>query len=366
MTSVVFLWDNIGPLHADRIEATRARLQDAARIVGVSVFAGSNEYDWVPATQGSVTLFADRREFGPVRFAGRLLGLVRRHRAGHVFLCNHDRSYVFLAALLLRATGRRVYLMVDSKFDDRERFLRRELAKWVFLLPYHGAMVAGPRSHDYMRFFGFPPERIRLGYDTVDVARLRGQAGKDPEPPFADRPFIIVARLVEKKNIALAIRAFAAAFAANRQRRLLICGSGPLLADLQRLCGQLGVAELVEFKGFVQTEVVSKLLAGSLALVLPSVEEQYGQVIAEAQALGTPAIVSLPCGARDELIRSGVNGFIVEPDNVEGLAYFMTLLGNDEVLWRRMKERTEGFAGLADADRFARSVAGFVTGEEAR
>jgi hypothetical protein len=50
------------------------------------------------------------------------------------------------------------------------------------------------------------------------------------------------------------------------------------------------------------------------------------------------------------LIRSGVNGFVIEPDNAAGLAFFMQLLSDDEDLWRRMGlaattyVRVKGFA----------------------
>jgi L-malate glycosyltransferase len=67
--------------------------------------------------------------------------------------------------------------------------------------------------------------------------------------------------------------------------------------------------------------------------------------------------VSDNCGARDMLVRNGVNGFVVEPDNPAGLAYFMGLLDRDEALWRRMALASESFAALGDAAHFARAVA---------
>ena len=65
------------------------------------------------------------------------------------------------------------------------------------------------------------------------------------------------------------------------------------------------------------------MLRKSLALILPSTEEQFGFVVLEALALGIPVIVSENVGARDLHVRTGVNGFIFEPDNEKGLAFFM-------------------------------------------
>jgi glycosyltransferase involved in cell wall biosynthesis len=94
--------------------------------------------------------------------------------------------------------------------------------------------------------------------------------------------------------------------------------------------------------------------------VLPSIEEQFGNVIPEAQAMGLPVILSDNCGGRDLLVRSGVNGFVVESDNPEGLAYFMQLLSEDEGLWRRMCVASQIFVERANSARFADAVEALI------
>jgi hypothetical protein len=76
----------------------------------------------------------------------------------------------------------------------------------------------------------------------------------------------------------------------------------------------------------------------------------------EAIALGVPVLVSENCGARDLLVRSGVNGYMVEPDNAEGLAYLMGLLANDEREWRRLAANAQEFRALADTAYFVAGV----------
>jgi len=92
-------------------------------------------------------------------------------------------------------------------------------------------------------------------------------------------------------------------------------------------------------------------------LILPSTEEQFGQVVPEALAMGLPIIISANCGARDELVRTGVNGFVVESDNAEGMASFMLLLATDEALWRRMCIATARFMPHGDVTEFTNGVA---------
>jgi glycosyltransferase involved in cell wall biosynthesis len=175
--------------------------------------------------------------------------------------------------------------------------------------------------------------------------------------PFEMRHFTIIARLVPKKNISMALEAYAIyRVQTSKPRQLHLCGSGPLEAALRTEAAELGIEDLVIFHGFLQSEHICPILGTTLALLLPSTEEQFGLVVIEAQAMGLPVIVSENCGARDLLVRNGVNGFVIEPDNPVGLAYFMGLIDKDESLWRRLAMATERSAALGDASLFANSI----------
>jgi glycosyltransferase involved in cell wall biosynthesis len=249
--------------------------------------------------------------------------------------------------------------MNDSKFDDMPRNVWGEMLKRQLLKPYHGCLVAGTRAQDYARFLGIRPERIVRGYDTISVQRMRAQMN-DSIPvsvSFDERHFTIVARLVEKKNHKVALQAYRSYVSQNTNpRRLVICGSGVLEGELKAQVKSLSLDPFVTFTGFIQTAEVSRILSSTLALILPSTEEQFGQVVLEGIALGLPVLISEACGARDELVRTGVNGFVFEPDNSEGLAWFMSILARDQNLWRQMAGATKSFIPLCDVEGFADGV----------
>src|SRR5690606_6604814 len=92
------------------------------------------------------------------------------------------------------------------------------------------------------------------------------------------------------------------------------------------------------------------------ALILPSTEEQFGNVVIEAQALGLPVLLSIVCGARDNLVRSGINGFIFEPDNPNGLALFMSLINDDKEFWSNMCNAAQTNALKGDVIQFSKAV----------
>ena len=147
----------------------------------------------------------------------------------------------------------------------------------------------------------------------------------------------------------------------SNPRPLHIFGTGPLESELREQARADGIAEIVHFRGFQQTAEISHAYGQSLALLLPSIEEQFGNVVPEAMGMGLPVIVSDNCGARDLLVRSGVNGFVIEPDNPDGMAFFMRLLSEDETLWRAMSIAAHQFARKADVERFAEAVEALVS-----
>ena len=352
-------------MHVDRSEAVAAEFGAAATVVGVELFGHSEVYGWDPAEGDSfrkVTLFANGKlsRIGNVMLARRLVRTLWRLRARHIFLCNYDKPGILIAAIVLRLLGRSVYVMGCSKFDDYPRRLWREVGKSVFMLPYQAAISSGLRSRDYVRFLGVRQDRVVGEYNTLSLARIRALAAAPPAPdgvPFAERHFAIVARLVPKKNIAMAIEAYALYRAATADpRELHIYGAGPLAEGLTAQVARLGLQASIRFHGFQQNDVISAALGHTLALILPSIEEQFGNVVIEASALGVPTILSDNCGARDCLVRSGVSGFVVEPNNPAGLAFFMGALSNDEALWRRFCLAARDHAELNDAPRFADAV----------
>ncbi|WP_165225723.1 glycosyltransferase [Affinirhizobium pseudoryzae] len=360
-------------MHADRCDAVAAALGPSGSVVGIEISASSQEYAWNSETGGrfrKITLYPGKgwQQASALNMARRIVSTCRASGVSDVFLCNYDKPGIFLAGLMLRALGRRVYVMGCSKFDDLTRNVWREAMKRFFFLPYQGAIASGKRSRDYMRFMGIPERRIAAEYNTLSLDRILSMGGGVAAPdgtPFEERHFTIVARFIPKKNIATALEAYSQyRNTAAHPRPLHLCGSGPLENELRQKVEELQLGDSVVFRGFLQTDGIARVLATSLALILPSTEEQFGNVVIEAQAMGLPVILSDNCGARDNLVRSGVNGFVVEPDNPSGMAFFMKVLSDDEDIWRRFSKKALEFGKLGDTAQFA-SAALKLTGSVA-
>lgn len=363
---LLFVWEKFGPYHMDRCEALAERLGDRFEILGVEIASHADMYKWAPSGEGKrfakTTLYPGRssQDLTQLQYFRALLRAAVASRAHHVFLCGYHFPPVFFAAVCLRLLGRTVVVMNNSKFDDKPRRIGREFVKALFYRPYHAAFVGSPRAASYLEFLGVPKGRIALGYDTELLQRIRRLAGSAPAPgglPHGARHFTIIARFVPEKNLGLALEAYALyrRSAAGRPRELWLIGAGRLEQALKAQVEQSGI-EGVRFRGYLQEEGIAKALAATLALILPSVEEPFGLVVNEALALGVPVILSENCGARDMLVRSAVNGYVVEPDNAEGLAHHMGRLAADPGEWARLAINSRDFRDLADTGHFVAGV----------
>ncbi|MGI8943745.1 MAG: glycosyltransferase family 4 protein [Qipengyuania sp.] len=363
LPQVAVLFTHYAPYHVDRVEAAARRLEGRARVLAVETADSSREYAWEPASgfrhAQHVTLFPDRiyEEIGQLE---RLQAYARHMRHCDLVLSGVPWSAPDIVALSWRwrARGRRIYAMTDSKFDDKPRNLLREQVKARLLAGFSGAVVAGLRQRDYLRFLGFGERPILPGYDTLSVARIRRLAEGAERLAWEERPFTFVGRFVGKKNLPTLLEGYARyrAQAGEGARRMLLVGDGPQAGELRALTDRLGIAGGVEFTGRLTSQGVARRLSHALALCLFSVEEQWGLVVNEAVALGIPAIVSPAVGARDALVRGGETGHVVEPQSPASIARAMLATAGDRARWQALAAATLEREWLADAERFADAV----------
>lgn len=157
---------------------------------------------------------------------------------------------------------------------------------------------------------GIPANHIHNIYHFYESS-----APLPPSTPSGDTLFL--GRLSQEKGVDLLLRAWAKV--KNRNRRLVIAGTGPEESFLKKLASDLNLANVV-FTGFLDKEQQVSLWSNSSALVVPSIwDEPFGMVVLEAWAKERP-VVAYAKGALPELIHHGVNGLLADPFSVEALA----------------------------------------------
>jgi glycosyltransferase involved in cell wall biosynthesis len=210
------------------------------------------------------------------------------------------------------------------------------------------------------------PEVIPNGYDPacfhprpVDRPALWRRILGDDAP--ADEPVLLyVGRFTAVKRLPLLIEAYAEArkrFA--RRAPLVLVGGFPGECEGEHpseTIGRLGVED-VFLAGWHDHAELPEILAAGAAIVLPSVGEQFGQVLVEGMATGLPAIAADDSGPA-EIVKDGETGWLVTPDDAHSLADALVDAVNhpDERLNRganARKDVAERFTWPALAERVA-------------
>ncbi len=116
------------------------------------------------------------------------------------------------------------------------------------------------------------------------------------------------------------IEAFASLVRARVDVRLVICGTGPLLPELQAVARSSGVEPHVTFAGLVDNAAVARYCAAADLFVLPSLLEALPTVAVEALASGTPVLSSDNPGGVELHGHFGADVEIVPRENAAALA----------------------------------------------
>lgn len=244
-------------------------------------------------------------------------------------------------------------------------------------------LVAIPNGTDLARFAraGEPVDR-RAFWRRHLVERPRGwrPGGEEGSVAYAERdlaaidaggPILLYAgRFTEVKRLGLLIRAFADAQRRTATRpALVIVGGHPGEWEGEHPLEAIAAAGArdVFLAGWHDHDELPALLAAGDAIVLPSVREQFGQVLVEGMACGLPAVAADALGPA-EIVRDGETGWLVAPDDRAALAEALAAVADDARERRRRGARAHAdvvrrFGHDAAAARIAATYAAACGGD---
>src|SRR5439155_13810742 len=139
-----------------------------------------------------------------------------------------------------------------------------------------------------------------------------------PEERVTNQPILFgsCGRLHHDKGYDLSLRALADAFHGRPTGfRYQLAGTGPEISALKQLAQSLGIANQVDFLGWLRPEDLPQFYRSIDVFVHPARTEPFGVSVLEAMASGAIVIASDQTSAAVDRIVTGENGFLHTSEN---------------------------------------------------
>jgi glycosyltransferase involved in cell wall biosynthesis len=270
-----------------------------------------------------------RRTMVLLRGIWRLWRLIRANRYDAIITFTHDSNILGLPLAWLARVPVRVatHLGVTSNTPRwRELF-----NSWLVNANMGQVLVAASeKTRENAIAEGVRPDRIVVIPNgitppepkIVDAGRIRQQVGLNAGDIF----LLVVGRLVYEKGHEFLIRAMSIVTRQHPHAKAVICGDGPLKAQLELLISQNALTDQVKLLGSVDD--LSEIYSVADIFVLPSRSEGLPLALLEAMASGLPVIATRVQGV-GEVVDDGIHGLLVPLEDPDALGEAITKLVSD-------------------------------------
>jgi glycosyltransferase involved in cell wall biosynthesis len=271
----------------------------------------------------------------------RLSRLLRREHVDILHAHLFEPSLVGLTAGLLARTPSRVLTRHYSDYHTRiQRRWHVRADRLCTTLSHRVVAVSRHTAEHLVEVEKVPSGKVRVIYNGIDFARVKpSRPGVREQVRIRDgltqvRVILVAGRLHPEKGYEYLFDAIRILKEKSRHPFvLLVAGKGPLEEKYREHTRRLGVEGLVRFMGF-RNDLPDLMMAADL-LVLPSVAEAFGLVLAEALYLGVP-VVATQVGGIPEIVDHGADGILVPPANAPALADALLDVLSDETYRTRI------------------------------
>jgi 1,2-diacylglycerol 3-alpha-glucosyltransferase len=163
------------------------------------------------------------------------------------------------------------------------------------------------------------PIRLDVFHPLSDKPLLKRRFG------LSEFTILYAGRLAPEKHLDLLVRAVASLASEAPGITLALLGSGAADSDLRSLCRSLGVADRVQFLGYIpDLAAVAEVYNASDVFVIPSTAETQSLAAMQAMACGLPVVGVRAWGLTEYITEA--NGLLVEPGDGKALTEALVYL----------------------------------------
>jgi alpha-maltose-1-phosphate synthase len=228
------------------------------------------------------------------------------HKQGATYVCDRGSAHIRVQDQLLREE----HALWDMPFAGIDpRMIAREEAEYA-----EADLITVPSIFAYRSFIeqNIPAVKLCLLPYGVDVSRFQPVA----EPAEGHFDVLFVGAMSLQKGVQYLVQAYQKIKHPNKSLSFVGAPSAELMATLQQR--GLWPADIKVLGHVPQTEL-KNIMSRSHVLVLPSIQDGFGMVMAQAMACACPVIASRNTGGED-LFKDGDEGYIVPIRDVAALA----------------------------------------------
>jgi len=203
------------------------------------------------------------------------------------------------------------------------------------------AVIANSRGLKELALKTDPLQEIGIIYNGIDTEKFQ----LDLQKKEAGKINLTVgaSRITARKGIIFLIDAMKILSEKYPEVFLDVMGEGDAKENLENYVEKSGLTDRVKFVGRIPSDETFRYYQKADIFVLPSLNEGMSNAMLEALASGLP-IVSTDTGGAQELVRDGINGFIVKMKDSRDLAEKVERLVSDGELRKRMGEESRDLA----------------------
>jgi glycosyltransferase involved in cell wall biosynthesis len=279
------------------------------------------------------------RGFGNPAAVGRLLAFAswcRSIGADIVHTCDLYGNIFGLPGAALAGTPVRIANRREILTGDKSRL--QLAAQRLAYRAAHAVVANSTAACDQLEREGVPADRRHVIANGLDADRFTPVAERS-----AIRRVVMVANLRAEKGHDTLLAAAPRILERHPDASFTLVGDGPRRDALETLTRALGISARVRFLG--ECRDVAPVLAEHDLFVLPSRSEAFPNALIEAMATALP-VVATDVGGIPEVVRSGVNGRLVPPNDDAALAEAVVALMDDPATAAAL-----GRAARADVER---------------
>lgn len=295
----------------------------------------------------------------PIRYIKSFFAILRECKDRDIVYVQEHLALLPILAARLRGKPAIVRVMVDGTWEIAHRFgwtqdnivdfqkngkgWKVKLSRFLQRRWWTWASRIIPVS-DFLRgivlLHGTDPKKVVRIYNAYNGPKnidiQKSEARKLHGLPPNAKILLTICRLMIWKGVDGILRALAKL---PKDYYLVVCGDGEELDNWRKLGIELGVGDRVKWCGNVAHKDVIEYIRAADIFILNSNYEGLSHTLLEVMYVGTPIIASHVCG-NPELIQDGVNGFTMEFNDVDRIAWAAAEIVEKPELAKTFSERS--------------------------